>query len=395
VIKQIVIRINLKGQISYLIRTLEDNVIEGKISNEFWNDAQILEIFEDIFSEKQKKIYDFNLTVFGRLLYIFLPKQLRELFSRFNINKNIIPQVFFVLDAISIPFELLYDNEFFSLKCSSGYMIGEHPLGGITFEEALQDQIGSSLVKNKYNVLIVESTNQMGPVKWNDENKSKEIIFPFLAGASELKYITDFFNNRNEVNQITVLSGKESTRENVLLNLSRGANHIVHFVGNIFYSKWSPKDSYFLTNDNNIIKISEIFQNLSLSELRIPVLLFFNAQIYDIDGTRIMNTMKIYGEILANLDFNRVISLIARNFPVFNEETNGIVTYFYENILNDVSQGVALLKARQQYVAKITTNLEGKSAKSLEQEESVREINLEEGLAISSFVLFGSPIKKI
>ena len=395
IIKQIVIRIDFKGQISYLIRPLENTLIEGKISDEFWNDAQIFEIFEEIFSEQKKKKYNFNLADFGRLLYIFLPKQIRELLSRLKINKNTIPQIFFGLDTMSVPFELIYDKGFFSLKYSSGYLLGEPPLGGIIFEEAFQDQKESSFVKNKYNVLIVESTNQMGPVKWNDENKTKEIVFPFLAGASELKHITDFFNNRNEVNQITVLSGKESTRESILLNLSRGANHIVHFVGNIFYSKWSPKDSYFLTNDNNIIKISEIFQNLNLNELRIPVLLFFNAQIYDIDGIRKRNTMKLYGEILSNLDFDRVISLIARNYPVFDEDTKVIITYFYENILNGLSQGVALLKARQQYVAKLKINLEGQPAKNLEQKEAFRKINLEAGLAIASFVLFGNPTKKI
>ena len=36
---------------------------------------------------------------------------------------------------------------------------------------------------------------------------NKELLFPFIDGAEELNFITDFFNQREEIAQINLLSG--------------------------------------------------------------------------------------------------------------------------------------------------------------------------------------------
>ncbi|MHA2180399.1 MAG: hypothetical protein ACXAAH_03115, partial [Promethearchaeota archaeon] len=176
VIKDMVIRINSNGIISYRINSTDNQIIEGTLKTENWNDAQILEIYNELFYEADKRKFSFNLHEFGELLYIFLPKLIRDFFKSFKIKSlNIVPQIYFILDSMTIPFDLIYDNNFFLLKYSSGYKIGEIPLGGIAFEQESLIEIPSIPTDTKYNVLIIDSINSKIPLKWNDKLQRKEL----------------------------------------------------------------------------------------------------------------------------------------------------------------------------------------------------------------------------
>ena len=39
--------------------SVEEKIVEGTIFNEYWNDAHIIDIYNDIFSDNQEKRYDF------------------------------------------------------------------------------------------------------------------------------------------------------------------------------------------------------------------------------------------------------------------------------------------------------------------------------------------------
>lgn len=210
-IKQIILRINSFGMIFYKIISVENQIIEGNITNEFWNDSQLLEIYNELFYESEYRKYIFDLREFGELLYIFLPKLIRNFFKLSKIESlNLIPQIYFILDSMTIPFDLIYDNNFFLLKYSSGYKIGELLFGGETFEED-RFNVSSSDKSNKiYNVLVIDSINSKSPLKWNEKTKQKELIFPFQAGAEELNYMIDFFNQCAEIDQISTLIGFNS-----------------------------------------------------------------------------------------------------------------------------------------------------------------------------------------
>ncbi|MHA1293597.1 MAG: hypothetical protein ACTSQJ_13140 [Promethearchaeota archaeon] len=394
VIKQMIIRINFKGLISYRMISLHNQIVEGYVQNEFWNDAQIIEIYNELFSDKEEKKYNFSLNEFGRLLYIFLPKIIRDLLKQIKIaSLNLIPQIYIILDYMTFPFELIYDNNFFLLKYSSAYKIGEAPLGGVAFDHSIQEDLITAPTKEKYNVLIIDAINAMGPLKWNNEKQIKELIFPFEAGANELNYIANFFNNRAEINQINLLSGSNAGKNNIMLNLTEGAYHIIHFVGNVFYSKWSPKDSFFLTNDNEIVTFSEINNALDRNTSDLKPFLFFNTQIYDVDGKKLKNTLKTFGEIVSQFDYDKITGIISRNYPIFNSETKEIIKNFYINLFNKRSQGVALLKARQQVIAKKIME----HAEILQNipEGGSQQITVKSSLAISSYILFGKPWKKL
>ncbi|MHA2130495.1 MAG: hypothetical protein ACW99L_11020, partial [Promethearchaeota archaeon] len=226
-IKEVILRIDSKGMITYLMRSNENGIIEGKILNEFWNDTQILEIYNELFYEPEKRRFVFDLQEFGELLYVFLPKLIRDLFKSFKIESlNIIPQIYFILDDMTIPFDLIYDNNFFLLKYSSGYKIGELPLSGVAFEQEGLEELTSEPTSEGYRVLIIDAINAKTPLKWNDDLERKDLIYPFPAGTNEIEYIINFFNNIGEVNQLTALIGLNSTRENILSHLSKDFYHI-------------------------------------------------------------------------------------------------------------------------------------------------------------------------
>jgi hypothetical protein len=296
---------------------------------------------------------------------------------------------------MTIPFELVYDNNFFLLKYSIGYIIGEPPLGGVTFGHDMVEKEGKLTRDGKINVLIVDSINSTGPIRWNAETKSKELIFPFEAGINEFNYITEFFNGREEVNQIAILVGPDSSQDNILAHIQTGSNHIIHFVGNIFYSKWNPRASFFLTNDNEIITFNDINKSIQANPNAEKPFLFFNSQIYDIEGKKLKNVLRTFGEIVEYFDYERITGIMSRNYPIFNDETKEISANFYINLFNDFSQGVSLLKARQACMANKMTKLVELKFKDLSAEEGTKSIDLESSLAISSFILFGNPWKKI
>jgi len=396
VIKQMIFRINTEGLISIRMISHENKIVEGKIHNEYWNDAQIIDLYNDIFSNNPIKTYNFTVKEFGRLLYIFLPKKIRTFLEQLEIKSlEITPEIYFILDEMTIPFELVYDNNFFLLKYSIGYIIGEPPLGGLTFGYEPEGQRGELTDQKNFNVLIIECTNSSDPIRWNEENKVKELIFPFEAGINEFNYITEFFNNCEEVGQITILVGVDSSRDNILSHIEGGSHHIIHFVGNIFYSKWNPRDSFFLTNDNEIVTFNDINNSIHSSQSKLEPFLFFNSQIYDVQGKKLRNVLRTFGEIVENFDYDRIIGIISRNYPIFDSETNEIITNFYTNLFNHHSQGVSLLKARQACMANKMTKLVEQKFKNLSAEEGTKSIDLESSLAISSYMLFGKPWKKL
>ncbi len=395
-IKQIILRINSNGMISYKIISVENKIIDGIVSNEYWNDSQLIEIYNELFYESEYRKFLFNLREFGELLYIFLPKLIRDFFKSSKIESlNLIPQIYFVLDNMTIPFDLMYDNNFFLLKYSSGYNIGELPLGGVIFKEDQFKVPLSEGFKKRYNVLVIDLINSKSPLRWNEKTKQKELIFPFQAGADELNYIINFFNQRAEINQMATLIGDNSIRENILLNLSSDMYQIIIFVGNIFYSKWSPKNSFFLTNDNQVLTFNEINQILSKNNLKNQPFIFFNSQVYDIEGKKLRNTLRTFGEIVSQFDYNKITGIVSKNYPIFNEETKQIIANFFLNFFNQNSQGVSLLKARQKCIAAKMVKLVEQQVKEPDTETGIKHIDLRSSLAISSYLLFGEPWKKI
>ena len=389
-----IFRIDSNGLISYRFIFVKDEVVEGRIPNEFWNDAQLFEIFNSIYSEIKESRFDFSITDLGKLMYLFLNKSIRTLFKQFRVQSiGQVPEIYFILDQMTIPFELIFDNNFFLLKYSMGYIIGEPPLEGISFVKEKQSESDTS--GKNYKVLIIESTNSSNPLIWNEQLKMKELLFNFPNGGEELNYILNFFNNREEISEITVLAGVDSTREKIISYLKSGDYSIIHLIGNAFYSELNPFHSYFLTNDNELITFYDINKTLkSISRLRKPII-FFNTQLFNTKGEKLANAMRAFGEIIKDFDLNLTCGVLAKVIPIFDDETQTITSNFYIHFLNELSQGISLLKARQECMVNRLEKLIEQDLKILDEDEGSKHITVQNSKSISSFILYGKPWKKI
>lgn len=395
-IKNIIIRIKSSGEISYRILSLKNETLEGIIKDENWNDMHIIDIYNDIFSNKQEKEYNFNLREFGKILFLLLPKLIRDFFTQFKIRSlDYTPHVYFILDHMTIPFELIYDGNFFLLKYSSGYSIGEPPIGGFDFTyKKSHNSENSHSQNNQYKALIIDSFNALGPKRWNEDLQGKELLFPFPSGANELDFITRFFNQRNEIKSMDILSGSESSRKNILETISSGKHHIIYIIGNIFYSELNPQNSYFISNDANIVKFTEIFIALKANN-KIKPILFFNTQLYDNEGNHIEDELRSFGEIISNFGSNDITGIVSRNYPIFNDETKKLIRNFLTGVFEDKSLGLALLSARQQCIAERTTKFLQEQISKRDEKEEDRHINIENSQTISSFILYSLPWKHL
>jgi hypothetical protein len=123
--------------------------------------------------------------------------------------------------------------------------------------------------------------------------------------------------------------------------------------------------------------------------------LFFNSQIFDVEGIKLQNVLKVFGEIVAQFDPSDIIGVISRTYPLFNEETNEIISNFFINLLKNKSQGVAILKARQQCIAAKMEKAVEEQFNNLSKDNSITRIDLLSSLAVSSYLLFGQPWKKL
>lgn len=363
IIKQLVIRIKPNGMIQYRMVSEDGKILEEKITNEYWNDDLISEIFNDIVSEGEEKTYRFSFNEFGKLLFLLLPKVLRSIFLQFKrTSRDFTPQVYFILDQMTVPFELLFDNDYFMLKYASSYKIGEPSLGGVHFGQN-EDKFLES--KDKFNILIIEATNSRNPLKWNDKAKNKEILYPFPAGEAEINHITEFFNSVQKVNQLAFATGIQSTKNKILELMLDTQYDVLHFVGNIFYSEQNPKNSYFITFDNEVITFSEIKEAIQYNTKNSNPFIFLNSQLFGLDGNKIYNTGKYYGEILGNLDYEKIIGVIVKNNPIFNEQVRKLMEKAYLNLFNNESLGNSLLMARQQWISNQNQDLNDENIISL------------------------------
>lgn len=119
--------------------------------------------------------------------------------------------------------------------------------------------------------------------------------------------------------------------------------------------------------------------------------LFFDTQIFDIEGIKLKNVIKTFGRIVHQFDDNNITGILSRNFPLFNTMTKEIFANFFNNLLNKNSQGDSLLKARLQSIANITENgVEQQTLESISG-NGTKQIDLRSSLALSSYLLFGRP----
>ncbi len=123
--------------------------------------------------------------------------------------------------------------------------------------------------------------------------------------------------------------------------------------------------------------------------------MILNSQVYDTEGNKLKNTLKTFGEIVSQFEHDKITGIISKNYPIFNEETKQVISNFFINLFNKNTQGVSLLRARQQYIANKMQKIVEAQVKNATTDLRTAHIDLQSSLAISSYLLFGKPWKKI
>ena len=105
--------------------------------------------------------------------------------------------------------------------------------------------------------------------------------------------------------------------------------------------------------------------------------------------------LKKLGEMVTQFNYDKITGLVSRNYPIFNDETKKIISDFYLNLFKGDCQGIALLKARQQCMAEKVSKLIEQQTMDVDSENITKRIDIKSSLAISSYILFGKPWKKL
>ncbi|TXT65696.1 MAG: hypothetical protein BAJALOKI1v1_390016 [Promethearchaeota archaeon] len=398
-IVNMVIKIDNAGEFSYRIYYSDDNILEKTFKKEHWNDTYIIKIYNDLFSDISPKKYDFTLKEFGTILYLLLPKVIRDYFAQFR-TQILRPQIYFVFDKMTIPFEFIYKKGFFLFGYSIGYNIGTPPIMGAKFlleKEDARKSLPSSTTQG-FEVLLIDSINALAPKKWVQEENRKVLLYEFSSGANELTYIKDLFENQSEIQNIQVLQGSESTTESILDNISQGKYHIIYFVGNIIFSESHPSYSYFITNNNSILKFVDLFDALEKQVQRVKPILFFDTQMFDREGNKLKEGLAYISEIISELNYNNIKGVVCRHYPEFDTETKKMINKFFTNLFEKNSLGISLLKAREVFLPKIPKLIKQQldAGKTVDPDiDKSKNVTIENSQQYLGFLIFGEPWNKL
>jgi len=150
-----------------------------------------------------------------------------------------------------------------------------------------------------------------------------------------------------------------------------------------------------ITNDNEILTFRSIIKVIEQNKYGNEMLLFFNSQMFNVQGEKLENVLRPFGEIALYFNYDKITGIISRSYPIFDDETKEISSNFYLNLFKNYSQGISLLKSRQECMSKKMTKLVEEKFKTLSEEQGIVNIDLESSLAISSYILFGKPWKNL
>ncbi len=395
IIKQIAIFLFSGKLIHCKMLSIENEIKEISITSEYWNDSQLRDIYDEIFFSNQKPRWDFSIEDLGILSYILLPKVLRRLLSQFEISiLNFTPHILFITEEVAFPYELIYPNKFLMLNYSCTYYSDPTTLEAIDFESNLVKQKEQGKKSSELRVLLIESINSKGPLKWNEKENKKDLIYPFPGGEERSEFITNLFSSKEEINTIVALTKEHSNRNLILNSLKENNFNIIHIIGNLIYSMNNPQESFLITHDNNIIKLREIIENSVKSHSRTSLLIFFDIQVFDIDGRKIENPISTYSQIASLINLSHLTGVVFK--VAINEHAvyDQVVSRFYENLIKGEQLGISMLNAQKQF---LTPSIIKECEISIRdnRQGSLNPRSSQLSFKVPNYIIFGIPWRQI
>ncbi|MHA1762295.1 MAG: CHAT domain-containing protein [Promethearchaeota archaeon] len=393
ILQKLIIRVSPSHSITCKMCSQNNEIKIIELKDEYWNPTKLIEIYNQLFESKEVVKENFTLRNTGTLLYLSLPRFIREYFSQFEISiSNFTPQLVFLTDELSIPFTLIYDKQFMMLNCSITHYPPNLNLDGVDFpiDDSLQKAVSSTSEKNG-NALIIELTNSKGPFIWNDDMNKKELLYPFPYGLERMEKLRQFFTSSTALISKEFLVEENSTRENILKLLKERKFNIIHIIGNLIYFPLIPLESYLITSDNETLKLKEIFSLIPKNpNLTTQPLIFFDLQFFNENKEKILNPIPIISKIISSFLLNNVMGVVFRTNSTENEISDNITLSFYENLLDGQDLGSAMLNARKQFLSEDI--IETIERKLLLNRKMAQNAPSQENLIIFPyFLIFGLP----
>lgn len=394
-VANMIIKISSEGEFSFRVHYSNQNIYERTLKKEQWKGVYFNKLYKDLFAPPFERKYDFSLKEFGKLLFLCLPKVIRDYFTQFN-QQILKPQLCFVFDKVKVPFEFIYGQEGFAfLNYSLGYVSGYPSVMGSQF--LIEHNSSSRQPTKEFNILLIDSVNALAPKRWNDKEQKQKPLYDFSAGPNQLLYAKSFFKDRAEIKEFTPLTGSDSSRDSILEHISKGTNHIIHIVGNLIFTPSHPEFSYFITNDEKILNITEILNALARNVGIIKPLIFLDVKIFTKRGTPIKNALDHISKVIRKLSSNSIKGIVTRVYPEINKKTQLIISEFYNSLLKNNNLGISLFKARKElattHIPKLMELQEDVTVEPKNGEENG--IKTEKIRASLSFLLFGEPWNKL
>ncbi len=355
-------------------------------SPEPWNSMELEEIFSQIIAHQR----EMELLMFGRLIYLNLPAEVRRTIRSFKAESvQVQPHLLFIMDRFSLPVGLIHDGtSFLNLKFALSSMIGPTSLRGMS--EMTQDNPAA----DKLRLLFIANLNALDPRIWDEKTQKEEPLYCLSETEGEVNDIIQFAQKYPNVESVSYLIGTQATKEKILATIRELQPHVLHYAGILFYVEENPGESYLLAPEGKIISLEEIFQ--VFEEFPVRPLLVLNVKLVNKKGEFILNAGYEAGQLGSLQSKYFLTGVLTRFAPIFNADSLSLFKGFYDCLLSrKVPEiGVALLKGGQQLVADKALQQATTMSKTLEDKES-KVIHFGGDLTTASFLLFGLPWRKL
>ncbi len=355
-------------------------------SPEPWNSAELEEIFSQLITRQR----DLELMMFGRLIYLNLPAEVRRTIRSFKAESvQAQPHLLFIMDKFSLPVGLIHDGtSFLNLKFAVSSLIGPTSLRGMS--EMTQDNPAAE----KLRLLFVANLNVKDPRIWDEKTHKEEPLYCLSETEGEVNDLIQFTQKYSSVESISYLIGTQATKDKILATIRELQPHILHYAGILFYVEENPGESYLLAPDGKVISLEEIFQ--VFEEFPVRPLLVLNVKLVNKKGEFIFNAGYEAGQLGSLQSKYFLTGVLTRFAPIFNADSLALFKGFYDCLLSrKVPEiGTALLKGGQQLVADKALQQATTMSKTLDDKDS-KVIHFGGDLTAASFLLFGLPWRKL
>ncbi len=267
----------------------------------------------------------------GRVLFLLLPKSIRDVFLFLISDKENPCFLQLQIDDIEIPWDYFHTGE--------AFLINELATGNIIMEPTEYKMIKPvEFGKDTIDVLIIG--NPKDDLEYSTE---------------EAKIIRDSLINIYIVDEIKTLLKEEATKENVINALKLGTYQLIHYAGHTFFNERNASKSGLILKDDKILtshELETILKSINEEKSYHPIIFLNSCEASKIREIEIEEGVRNFEGITVSLVRGGALACVGNTWEVEDEAIKNLSTNFYRFLLEGRPVGEALMKARNMVYAK-------------------------------------------